>query len=371
MSVAPARVLVVDDSVLLRRLISDALAVDPRIEVVGTAANGRLALQKLERCDAEVVVLDVEMPELDGLGFLRELALRPERPRVIMFSTLTEVGAEVTMRALAAGADDYVQKPTKTNGVADAQERLRCEMIPKILGLVPRHAVAGPSIVASAPSLPRLAPRPHAPIPNVRVGVLVFGASTGGPNALADVIAALPTPLPVPALIVQHMPPLFTRLLAERLDRVSPFRVSEAVSGEPLEAGRVYVAPGGSHLAIHTHEAQRYVHLHDGPPENACRPAVDVLFRSAADEYGSAVLAVVLTGMGKDGLAGAEHVKRAGGQVITQDEATSVVWGMPGWVARGGFSDRILPLSEIASEITARLRSAASAPRLLPKRASA
>jgi two-component system chemotaxis response regulator CheB len=352
----PARVLLVDDSVVVRRLVADALEEESRIRVVGTAANGRIGLAKITRTRPEVVVLDVEMPVLDGLDTLAEIAKLARPPRVIMFSTLTRAGAAVTTEALTRGAADYVAKPSNVGGVAEAQARVRREMVPKILSLVPRHRRSVSFAGGPRPGGRRPAPRRRGLAP--RVDVLVIGCSTGGPNALAEVVPRLCDPLPVPALIVQHMPPVFTRFLAARLDAQGPHAVCEGTDGDVLEPGRVYLAPGGHHMSIRRASAAGappLLSIHDGPLENSCRPSVDVLFRSAVECFGAHTLGVVLTGMGKDGLAGCRQIQRAGGRVVSQDERSSVVWGMPGWVARERATDAVLPLARIAPEVSRRL----------------
>jgi two-component system chemotaxis response regulator CheB len=362
------RVLVVDDSVVIRKILTDALAADPDVEVVGTAANGRIALGKLDTLKPDLVTLDVEMPEMDGLATLREIRkVRPKLP-VIMFSTLTARGASATLDALSAGANDYVTKPANVGSVTAAIARIREELIPKIKALcnrAGRPAAVGARAAADVSTTPvaaapvRLAAQAAGRMP---IEVVVIGISTGGPNALAEIMPAMPAHLPVPILIVQHMPPVFTRLLAERLSARCPLTVGEAIAGEPIVAGRVYVAPGDFHMFIERSPAlavatgpRRQIALNQGAPENSCRPAVDVLFRSAATVYGSAVLAVVLTGMGSDGLHGCEAIRAAGGTVLAQDEATSTVWGMPGFVARAGLAEQLLPLGEVAASIARRV----------------
>ncbi len=356
----PIRILVVDDSVVVRRVLSDLLSSDPDLEVVGVAANGRAGLQKLAQLDPDVVILDIEMPELDGIQTLRELRRTNRRVPVIMFSTLTERGASATLEALAAGASDYVTKPTNTGGLADASERLRAELIPRVKHLARPRRAATPGQGHSAPARPVPAPqavtvrRPPATTPS-RPEVVAVGVSTGGPNALADLLPALPAGLPVPVLVVQHMPPTFTRLLAERLDRVSALTVREAEAGMPLQPGHVYVAPGDHHLVVERAGATVVTRITQDPPENSCRPAVDVLFRSVADVYGAHALGVVMTGMGQDGLRGSQVLVERGARVLAQDEATSVVWGMPGYVARAGLADAVLPLGALAGEIVKRV----------------
>jgi two-component system chemotaxis response regulator CheB len=345
------RVLVVDDAVVVRKLVTDVLSADPELTVAGTAPNGRIALAKLEQLAPDIVLMDIEMPEMNGLEALA--ALRKTHPRlpVIMFSTLTQRGGAATLEALALGATDYVTKPANVGSVTEALERVRTEMIPKIKQLCRRTLFAG-----SPPPAPARI-RPTTMVPGRdgrRVDLLVIGVSTGGPNALAALLPDLPATLPVPVLIVQHMPPLFTKLLADRLDARCPLQVREASAGDAVAPGMVYLAPGDYHMAVQPSGVSMRLRLHQGPPENFCRPAVDVLFRSAAEAYRGGVLGVVLTGMGQDGLRGSEAVRDAGGQILAQDEATSVVWGMPGFVARTGLADRVLPLDQIAPELVRR-----------------
>jgi two-component system chemotaxis response regulator CheB len=345
------RVLVVDDAVVVRRIVTDVLSADPDIEVVGTAANGKLALAKMAQLGPDVVTLDIEMPELDGLGTLVELRKSHPRLPVIMFSTLTERGAVATLEALARGASDYVTKPANVGSVTLAQERIREELIPRIRALAGR--VSPPA--SRAGGLPPAAPLPrsHISLP-LRVDALVIGVSTGGPNALADILPALPAEFPVPIVVVQHMPPVFTKFLAERLAGLSRVAVREGEEGGLLEPGVAWIAPGNHHAVLRRDGAQVRLQLTQDPPENSCRPAVDPLFRSAAQVYGNRTLGVVLTGMGQDGLRGAETIHRAGGQVFAQDEATSVVWGMPGAVVAAGLADRVLPLGSIAGDLVHR-----------------
>jgi two-component system chemotaxis response regulator CheB len=266
-----------------------------------------------------------------------------------MFSTLTERGATATLDALSAGANDYVTKPANVGSVSQSMESVRQQLIPKIKALLGRPITPGPAR-AAAPVPP---PRPAAPRtgPAKPAAVLVIGSSTGGPEALARVIPALPATLPVPVLVVQHMPPVFTRQFAQRLDRLSALRVVEAADGTPLLPGTVHLAPGDYHLVLRGTARGLATALNQAPPENFCRPAVDPLFRSAVEAFDGAVLAVVLTGMGSDGRAGAADIRAAGGHVVVQDQATSVVWGMPGAIATAGLADEILPLDRIAETI--------------------
>jgi two-component system chemotaxis response regulator CheB len=335
-------VLVVDDSVVIRRMVASVLDDDRDIEVVGTAANGRIALDKLPQLRPDIVILDVEMPVMDGLETLRALRVTHPHLPVVMFSTLTERGASATLDALAAGATDYVTKPSHVGSVAASIERVRSELIPKIKGLVGanRERTTG----ATPP-----APRPAVqPVRQERVDVIAIGCSTGGPDALTAIVAGLPPDLAVPVVVVQHMPPLFTRLFAERLDRSCPLLVREATDGVTLQAGQILVAPGDRHLVLRRQGVEVVAQITQEPPENYCRPSVDVLFRSVASVYGNGALACVLTGMGRDGVKGAERVRAVGGRIIVQDQASSVVWGMPGAVAAAGLANDIVPLRQLA-----------------------
>jgi len=346
------RVLIVDDSVVIRRLLTDALAGDPDIEVVGTAASGKIALAKITQVSPDVVTLDVEMPEMDGIQTLIQIRKTWTRLPVIMFSTLTERGAASTLDALTHGASDYVTKPANVGSVATAQQRIRDEMIPKIKALCTRHTPEPqPAPRPVVTPLPAAGQRSIAAQPAQRVGVLAIGVSTGGPNALAAFLPELPASLPVPVVIVQHMPPTFTKLLADRLASRCQLAVHEAAGGETLAPGTVWIAPGDHHMTAVRRGGAVQLVLNQDPPENSCRPAVDVLFRSVAEVYRAQVLALVLTGMGQDGLIGCEWVKERHGRVFVQDEKSSVVWGMPGFVARAGLADRILPLDQLGGEV--------------------
>jgi two-component system chemotaxis response regulator CheB len=343
------RVLTVDDSVVIRRMLSNILSEDADIEVVGYATNGRLALAKIPQVSPDLITLDIEMPELDGLETLTELRKTYPKLPVIMFSTLTERGAEATIEALSRGATDYVAKPANVGSVAAGMQSVKEQLIPKIKALCPLSkpvSFVRPSTPLRTGSSGQTIHKPH------RIDLVVIGSSTGGPQALTTVLKALPADFPVPIVIVQHMPPLFTRNLANRLNQECQLRVQEAEGGETLEPGRVFIAPGDFHLELCREGVSVKTVLQQGPPENSCRPAVDVLFRSAASIYGRGCLGVVLTGMGQDGLRGAEHIVHLGGTLVGQDEATSVVWGMPRAVCEAGLTHSVLPLGSIADEIT-------------------
>lgn len=362
------RVLVVDDSVVVRRIVSDVLTTDPELEVVGTAANGKIGLAKIPQLNPDIVTLDVEMPEMDGLETLD--AIRKVYPKlpVIMFSTLTLKGGTTTLDALAHGASDYVTKPANVGSVAAAQQSLRDQLIPKIKGLCGKSAPIQLAVSERATRVDPPSPIPRrAPINVAPVDVVAIGVSTGGPNALSKLLPAIPSNFPVPIVIVQHMPPMFTKLLADRLNAQSQIEVHEAADGQAILPGQAYLAPGDFHMIVRRQLTRVVVSLQQEPPENSCRPAVDVLFRSVVDLYGAGTLGVILTGMGQDGLRGCEQIRELGGQVLAQDELSSVVWGMPGSVARAGLANQILPLDQLASEIVKRVqlrRTGSIAPRI-------
>ncbi|MDB5346063.1 MAG: response regulator receiver modulated CheB methylesterase [Schlesneria sp.] len=347
------RVLVVDDAVVVRRIVSDVLSADPELEVF-TAANGKIGLAKILQVNPDVVMLDIEMPEMDGLETLVEIRKLYPKLIVIMFSTLTQRGAMATLDALARGANDYVTKPANVGGVAAAQQAIREQLIPKIKTLCGKleRAVALPAKPNSV--RPTATPRPASFIA-APIDIVAIGVSTGGPNALAEVLPAIPTNFPVPIVIVQHMPPMFTKMLADRLDAQCQIEVLEGATGDVLRPGRAYVAPGGHHMVVKRERTNVALITNQDPPENSCRPAVDVLFRSVVQIYGASVLGVILTGMGQDGLRGCEFIRDAQGQVIAQDEQSSVVWGMPGFVVRAGLADQVMPLNLIAAEIVKRV----------------
>jgi two-component system chemotaxis response regulator CheB len=357
---AKIRILVVDDAVVIRRLVADEFNKDPALEVVGTAANGRIALAKMTQVNPDVVILDVEMPEMDGLATLAEIRKTHPRLPVIMFSALTVRGAEATFEALARGATDYFPKPVDAGGPEAALEVIRQQLIPEIKALCARTHGPPPTQDRPAPAarMPAgvVTPR-RAGARTGQIEVVAIGASTGGPNALTEVFSRLPADFPAAIVIAQHMPPVFTRLLAERLSAKFPLRVQEGASGSVLQPGHAWIAPGDHHMIVVREGTQVRLLLHQDPPENSCRPAVDVLLRSVARTFGANSLTVILTGMGQDGLRGCEAVREAGGQILAQDEATSVVWGMPGYVARAGLADQVLPLPQIGDEILRRVRS--------------
>ena len=352
------RVLVVDDSVVIRRLVTRALEEDAEIEVVGTAANGAIALQRIPQFNPDLLTLDIEMPEMDGLETLRRLRRDYPQLRVIMFSTLTERGAAVTLEALTLGASDYVTKASNEGSLDRSMARLREELVPKIkqFFILPGRSRAAarpePAQVQVAPSLWRSTPFPQSA--KARPKAVVIGVSTGGPTALGAILPQLPAEFPLPILIVQHMPPLFTRFLAERLCSSCRLSVKEASQGDQVVAGKILIAPGDFHMKVASNGGAARVYLDQSPPQNSCRPAVDALFSSIGEAYGGAVIAVILTGMGQDGLRGAQVLKAQGASILAQDEASSVVWGMPGAVVNAGLADRVLPLDQVVPEILRR-----------------
>jgi two-component system chemotaxis response regulator CheB len=348
------RVLVVDDSTLFRKVMRDALAVQPDVEVVGVAGDGRRALEKIEQLAPDLVTLDIEMPELDGLSVLGELRQRKSDAGVIVVSSGTSASAKQTAQALRLGAFDFVLKPSEPS-LEQNIARLRAELEPKLRTFAARrgHELAEETHGSAAPgaAVSRRAPETLSPLscrlPNVAAQIVAIGVSTGGPSALAQLLPRLPSTLPVPIVLVQHMPPVFTRSLADDLSRHCAVAVREAVDGETLRPGTVYIAPGGRQMKLASERGRTTVVITDDPPERACRPSVDYLFRSVAEVYGGSVLAVVLTGMGDDGTAGCAVLKQHGAQIAAQDRDSCVVYGMPRQVAEAGLADVVCPLDEM------------------------
>jgi len=376
----PIRVMIVDDAVVVRGLVSRWVDEAPDLKTVASLRTGRDAVEQVSRINPDVVVLDIEMPDMDGLTALPLLLGKKRDLIIIMASTLTRRNAEVSLKALSLGAADYIPKPASNREVTTSAT-FRHDLIEKIrhLGARRKRTPADPRarVPFSVPSAPTAAPgaaartrfsvaEPRAAMPaagyasdfklrsfsSVPPRVLLIGSSTGGPQALTTLVGRIaPVFERAPVLITQHMPPTFTTILAEHLARASGRNAHEAIDGEPIVAGTIYLAPGGRHMTVTRRNNQPAIALNDGPLVNFCRPAVDPLFDSAAQLWGSAVLSVILTGMGSDGMHGAEKVVAAGGSVIAQDEATSVVWGMPGAAAHAGVCAAVLPLDQVGPKI--------------------
>jgi len=346
---AKTRVLVIDDAVLVRKLLSDVLNQDSEMEVVATAATGSIGLQKIPHVHPDVVVLDLEMPEMDGITTLKHIRnLYPKLP-VVLFSSLTEHGAAITLDALSLGAVDYVTKPGNVGSAAICKKAVLAELTNKIKALRPHRPEKKPHrTVQHQDGVSRGSHHKHP------VEILAIGVSTGGPNALAEVLTRLPQSFALPIVITQHMPPVFTKMLADRLTIKCPLPAHEGADGMQVLPGHIYIAPGNYHMVLDRHDEDVFITLNQEQPEHCCRPAVDVMFRSVVHTYGAGVLGIVLTGMGIDGLAGAQCIRDAGGQVLVQDEATSVVWGMPGAIADAGIANAIVPLHAMPQEILKR-----------------
>ncbi len=376
----PYRVMVVDDSAVIRGLLTRSLEGDPEVKVVASVANGQMAINTLQRQSIDVIVLDIEMPVLDGLSALPHLLNVDPNVKIVMASTLTAKNADISLRALKAGAADYIPKPSSTRELTSADDFKR-ELTEKVKALgmaarradprkgapvapttpggsaVPRPAPVGnvaptTSFTLSTPIRPKPEPGPVTlrPLPDFRPDILAIGSSTGGPQALFEVLSHLKD-VKQPILITQHMPATFTTILAEHITRQCGVQCAEAKEGEVIVGGRAYVAPGDFHMLVVQKNGQNCLTLTKDPPENFCRPAVDPMLRSIVRAYGKRVLVTILTGMGHDGQRGSEVVVQAGGAVLGQDEPSSVVWGMPGAVANAGLCSAVLPLKEIGPYI--------------------
>ncbi len=368
------RVMIVDDSAIVRGLVSRWLEEEQDFAVVATHRHGRLAAQDMTQSRPDVVILDIEMPEMDGLTALPLLLKAKPDTVVLVASTLSQRGAETSLRALALGAADYVPKPDPTGRLATSAD-FRRELVEKVRHLGQRvrtRSAAGlrlplgapaakPATPAPAPATPAFQPRPQPPrgteklrpYTGIPARVLCIGSSTGGPQALMQFLQGAGQALArLPVLIVQHMPPTFTTILAQHLGRTANREAAEGVDGEPLAAGRIYVAPGGRHMLVEKVGEKPVIRLSDAPPVHFCRPAVDPMFESVARVFGSAALGVILTGMGSDGAKGALAIADAGGNVIAQNEATSVVWGMPGAAIAAGACAGVLPIEDIGPRVS-------------------
>lgn len=369
----PVRVMVVDDSVVARGLMARWIDEDPSLAVVGTLRTGKLAVEQVAKIAPDVIVLDIEMPDMDGLTALPLLLKARPGVQVVMASTLTRRNAEISLKALSLGAADYVPKPESNAGVSTSPD-FRRDLLAKVKALGgARKAKARTRTTEAAPRLRSADKRSAAPsavIPKASVSagslrswsssmprILAIGSSTGGPQALTKVLTTVGAAAGrVPIVITQHMPATFTSILAENLGRASGLPAAEGQDGEVLQPGKIYVAPGGKHMVIRKGDGSPHIALKDGPPINFCKPAVDPLFESLADVYGAAVLAAVLTGMGHDGGDGAVRISDAGGSVIAQDEETSVVWGMPQAVVQKKACAAVLPLDSLALKLASILK---------------
>ena len=378
------QVMVVDDSAVIRGLITRMLEADPQINVFASVGNGQLAVNQLERNPKaiDVIILDIEMPVMDGLTALPLLLKVDPNIKVIMASTLTKRNAEISLRALSAGATEYVPKPSTARDLSGGENDFKRELLDKVknLGTIHRSQTGQPITNRAAPAAsgtPRPAPSAR-PAPGAKPAapgalkgwekktqdqvvlrqagtnapdILTVGSSTGGPQALFEFFKALPQNINIPVILTQHMPATFTSILAEHINRMTGWPCAEAKNGDVLEAGQILLAPGDYHMTVVQKGTQRVIALNQDAPENFCRPAVDAMLRSAVKVYGGRVFTVILTGMGNDGEKGAHHVINAGGTVIAQDEKTSVVWGMPGAVATSGLCSAVLPVTELAGYV--------------------
>ena len=353
----PIQIMIVDDSVVIRRILAKLLSRDPDLAVIGTAANGRIAVDQIPQMKPDVIILDLEMPELDGFGVLEFLRKNHPGIRTIVFSTLSQRGASQTIEALSLGASDYSTKPSSmVSGTDDASvAQVSEELIRKIkqLGLHRKGDFGGLPLESGGPG-PAAAARGSSGAENRKnrsFKAVAVGISTGGPEALLKMLPVFSKSFPVPILIVQHMPPVFTKLLSDRLASSSRIRVVEASEGMKLEAGTAYIAPGNFHMEVSKERGENRIRLNQNPQENSCRPSADVLFRSVAKAFGGQALGVIMTGMGQDGYRGLKEMKAEGACVLAQDEASSVVWGMPASVVQEGMADQVVPLSKMGATI--------------------
>ncbi len=351
------RCLVVDDSALYRKIVRDVLAAIPEVEVVGVANDGEHAVRQIESLKPDLVTLDLEMPRLDGIGVLRELKQKQIEVTAIMVSAFTARGAKATTEALGLGAFDFILKPT-TNSLDESVSQLRRDLQPKVNASRLRTATRAVRPRTAAP-LQAKRPLPKKPVANklrlpaARPDIVAIGISTGGPQTLTKILPRLPKNYPAPIVIVQHMPPMFTKSLAEDLDRRCEMKVMEATQGQPVRPGEIIIAPGGKQMRVAKLATGPVIQLTDDPPERNCKPAADYLFRSVASNYGRKCLGVVLTGMGDDGTLGAKQMKAGGATILTQDEETCVVYGMPKSIVDNDLADAIVPLEKVHEHLIA------------------
>jgi two-component system, chemotaxis family, protein-glutamate methylesterase/glutaminase len=347
------RVMIVDDSVVMRRLLSDLVeSLSDDFELAGTAANGRIALKKLPRLYPDIIILDIEMPEMNGIELIQLLGSEYPQIPVVVFSSWPQEKIKTHTLEIYDGKIEIVEKPSNIDAFNNAQEFLYSKLVPVMLSLVGEDA---DTVIAEKQLRKTLYQSKPATLSN-RIDIVLVGVSTGGPKAVEVMLLGLPKNLPVPLVMVQHMPPVFTKYFAQRMEQKTKLCVREALHGECLLPGRIYVAPGDYHICLAKTDNKVKILLNQDPPENSCRPSVDVLFKSAVGAFGQNILGVILTGMGVDGLAGSEAIYNASGQIVVQDQSTSVIWSMPGSVATCGYAEEILPIEDIAHSIIRRLR---------------
>ena len=342
------KVLVVDDSAVFRNIISTVLATDNSVEVVGKAINGAIALEKIPRVKPDVITMDIEMPEMDGITALRKIRKLYPTIAVIMLSMHTERGAEMTVEALTAGAADFIAKPTAGKSLAENSEQIKNDLLVKIKTCKGVRSIQKPTTQKTV-----IRPLPtKTPVTRSQRDVIAIGSSTGGPDALKEVITRIPKDIKSAILIVQHMPPVFTDKLAQHLNKLSQIEVREAKEGDTLENGLALIAPGGHHMVVKKSATGNYtISLNQDPPENHCRPSADVLFRSVAQHFKGKTVGVILTGMGSDGCKGLTVMKEHGTPIIAQDKDSCVVWGMPRCVVEAGLADAEVDIKGIANKI--------------------
>ena len=356
MDMIKSSILIVDDSAVVRRILSLAISKHPNFTIAGTAVNGLEGVEFVKDKKPDLVLLDVEMPIMDGITALKEIRkFNPHIP-IIIFSSLTQKGAATTIDALTNGASDYVGKPSNMADIDMAMQSIDQILIPKINSLLQRDVHKTTATQFTKSPIPQAQNSQPQSDPLKKIHAICIGVSTGGPAALNTLFKAWQHPFSVPIFIVQHMPPKFTDFLAQRLSEIGVIPVEEPYDGQEALPGKAYIAPGGMHMGLKRKGAQVFIEVHDGPLENSCRPSVDVLFRSAAAVYGDHLLAVVLTGMGSDGMLGATEIRNKQGYVIAQDEHSSVVWGMPGAVVKANLAQKILSLDSVPGEIELMLR---------------
>jgi len=347
------KVLIVDDSAVIRKFLTQVISTESDFEVIGTASNGRIGLLKLEQGLPDAVILDLEMPEMDGLEAIQEIRKKYRTLPVIIFSVLSERGATITLNALALGATDFITKPENMLDYETAKQTIRNDLISKIRSICMNRPTEESVQVNEVREIASINQKLN--IDETRrtkcgpqaFDIICIGVSTGGPDALTQFVHQIPSGFLIPIVIVLHMPAIFTRIFAGRLQDLTNLPVREGVAGAEIQPGTLWLAPGGQHMEIEKRGERARIKIHEGPPENSCRPAVDVLFRSVARVYGARALAIIMTGMGQDGLRGCEEIRRQGGKIIAQDEKSSVVWGMPGAVVRASLADEIVPLDKM------------------------